>query len=168
MKNASNYLTIKEASERTGKHADTIRAWLKKNKIKITRDENGRILIPMNELKNTYELIESASEKGGQNAVMNEEKVGQKSADSEPEKGGKKVAVRNADEVLVELLKNELEKKNEQIAQQMKTIDDMQKTLTNLVNQQQQLSGALMLNSGKNPSTEQGEKKKKHFWNRNK
>lgn len=158
MKNASNYLTIKEASERTGKHADTIRAWLKKNKIKITRDENGRVLIPMNELKNTYELIESTSEK-----------VGQKSADSEPEKGGKKVAVRNADEVLVELLKNELEKKNEQIAQQMKTIDDMQKTLTNLVNQQQQLSGALMLNSGKNPSTEQEEKKKKkHFWNRNK
>lgn len=156
MKNASNYLTIKEASERTGKHADTIRAWLKKNKIKITRDENGRVLIPMNELKSTYELIDSTPEKGGHN-----------SADSEPEKGGKKVAVKNADEVLVELLKNELDKKNEQIAQQMKTIDDMQKTLTNLVNQQQQLSGALMLNSGKDSSAEQG-KKKKHFWNRDK
>jgi IMP dehydrogenase/GMP reductase len=83
-----------------------------------------------------------------------------------------RVEVKHSEDILIELLKKELEEKNKQIERQQQTIDDMQKTLTNLVNQQQQLSGALMLNAKNETSedleetpTEQGAEavKKKRF-----
>lgn len=122
------YITIKEAVERTGKHADTIRAFIKNHGVKTIKNPQGRVLVPVEALESVYSLNGEETENVAKTQA-------------------KKVEVRGAEEELIEVLRNELAEKNRQIEQQMKTIDDMQKTLTNLVNQQQQLSGVLMLNA---------------------
>lgn len=131
------YITIKEASQRSGKHMDTIRAFIKSHGVKTIKNQQGRVLIPVEALEGVYEL--------NQEATATEQ--------------AQKVEVKDSQNDLIEFLKAELEEKNKLIQKQMETIDDMQKTLTNLVNQQQQLSnGVLMLNA---KNQEQEEKKKK-------
>lgn len=44
------YITIKEATERTGKHADTIRAFIKAHGIKTAKNPQGRVLVPVEAL----------------------------------------------------------------------------------------------------------------------
>lgn len=138
------YITIKEATERTGKHADTIRAFIKAHGIKTAKNPQGRVLVPVEALSSFYELKQEGSTKNTQETV------------GEATEQAHKVEVKHSEDVLIELLRKELEEKNKQIERQQQTIDDMQKTLTNLVNQQQQLSGALMLNA-KNETSEDPE-----------
>lgn len=137
------YITIKEASERSGKHMDTIRAFIKSHGVKTIKNPQGRVLIPVEALEGVYELKHEGSK-----------------TESATEQA-QKVEVKDTREDLVEFLKAELEEKNKLIQKQMETIDDMQKTLTNLVNQQQQLSNGVLMLSAKNQEEEQAEPQKK-------
>lgn len=154
--NTHRNITIGEAVRLTGKHPDTIRAFLRKHAEQTTKDDKGRIMIPYDLIKTYYDLPEQTADDIGQ-----EGEDRHSTGDNEP----KKVKVKSADEGLIELLKDELRSKNEQIAQQQKTIDDMQRTLTELVSQQQRLS-AFMLTPKAESTTEQ--KEKKGFWHRKK
>ena len=87
----------------------------------------------------------------------------------------KKVNIKSADEELLQILKDELKSKNEQIAQQQKTIDDMQRTLTELVSQQQKLSAFMLTPKAESTTTaqadsatEQAEKRGFFHWRKKK
>lgn len=144
--NSKAKITITEAVRLTGKHPDTIRAFLKKHGDKTTKDEKGRILIPYELIKNYYDVPEQTTIFEGIAEAEERHKAG--------EEQPKKVNIKSADEELLQILKDELKSKNEQIAQQQKTIDDMQRTLTELVSQQQKLS-AFMLTPKAESTTEQ-------------
>lgn len=59
--NSKAKITITEAVRLTGKHPDTIRAFLKKHGDKTTKDEKGRILIPYELIKNYYDVPEQTT-----------------------------------------------------------------------------------------------------------
>lgn len=148
--NEHDKITIVEAVELTGKHPDTIRAFLRKHKDKTTRDEKGRILIPYELIKNYYDVSEQTTIFEGIARAKQEEKR-HRAGEEKP----KKVDIKGADDELIQILKDELKSKNEQIAQQQKTIDDMQRTLTELVSQQQKLSAFMLTPKAESLTTEQ-------------
>ena len=145
--NSKAKITITEAVRLTGKHPDTIRAFLKKHGDKTTKDEKGRILIPYELIKNYYDVPEQTTIFEGIARAEERHKAG--------EEQPKKVNIKSADDELLQILKDELKSKNEQIAQQQKTIDDMQRTLTELVSQQQKLSAFMLTPKAENTTTEQ-------------
>lgn len=145
--NDKENITISEAVRLTGKHPDTIRAFLRKHGDKTTKDDKGRILIP-------YELIKDYYDVSAQTTIfegIEQAQRGKAKEEAEP----KKVKIKNADDELINILKEELRSKNEQIAQQQKTIDDMQRTLTELVSQQQKLSAFMLTPKAESLTTEQ-------------
>lgn len=148
--NSKDKITIAEAVRLTGKHPDTIRAFLRKHGDKTSKDDKGRVLIPYGLIKDYYGLSEQTTIfEGIEQAEM--EKKRHRAGEDEP----KKVKIKSADEELLEILKAELKSKNDQIAQQQKTIDDMQRTLTELVSQQQKLSAFMLTPKAESLTTEQ-------------
>lgn len=148
--NEHDKITIAEAVELTGKHPDTIRAFLRKHSDKTTKDKKGRILIPYELIRNYYDVPEQATIFEGVARAKQEEerhRAGEEKA--------KKVDIKSADDELIQILKDELKNKNEQITQQQKTIDDMQRTLTELVSQQQKLSAFMLTPKAESLTTEQ-------------
>lgn len=145
--NDKENITISEAVRLTGKHPDTIRAFLRKHGDKTTKDDKGRILIP-------YELIKDYYDVSAQTTIFEGIEQAQREKAKE-EAEPKKVKIKNADDELINILKEELRSKNEQIAQQQKTIDDMQRTLTELVSQQQKLSAFMLTPKAESLTTEQ-------------
>lgn len=151
--NTSDKITIAEAVRLTGKHPDTIRAFLRKHGDKTTKDKKGRVLIPYDLIKNYYGLNEQTTIFEGIEQAEMEKKADfrHRAGEDEP----KKVKIKSADEELLEILKAELKSKNDQITQQQKTIDDMQRTLTELVSQQQKLSAFMLTPKAESLTTEQ-------------
>lgn len=165
--NSKAKITITEAVRLTGKHPDTIRAFLKKHGDKTVKDEKGRILIPYELIKNYYDVPEQTTTFEGIAKAEDRHKAG--------EEQPKKVNIKSADDELLQILKDELKSKNEQIAQQQKTIDDMQRTLTELVSQQQKLSAFMLTPKAESTATaqadsatEQAEKRGFFHWRKKK
>lgn len=152
--NDKGNITISEAVRLTGKHPDTIRAFLRKHGDKTTKDDKGRILIPYELIKDYYDVSAQTTIFEGIEQAQ-KEKAKEEDRHSTGEAEPKKVKIKNADDELINILKEELRSKNEQIAQQQKTIDDMQRTLTELVSQQQKLSAFMLTPKAESLTTEQ-------------
>ena len=145
-------ITIKQASQRTGKAQDTIRAWIKRENIKTTYDGKGRVLINLDDLENAYppKLAEPTS--------------------------------KDRTDATAELI-NTLRQANRTQAELIQTLlannEKLQADLTNLLSQQQTLSGFLLKANNQSTAepTEQAEqtsqaepaeqpKPKRGFWHR--
>lgn len=144
-----DYITIKEASELTGKHPDTIRLLVRKNKEKSAKDTHGRVLVSTELIREHYtttEQVTTEQVKTGEQVTSNQvnettEQV--KSPDTEQSvKEGKTTYEQgySPTESLIKALTDELHAKNTIIKQQ-------QETIQKIVDQQQQLTGLLMANN---------------------
>lgn len=134
-----NYMTIKQASEATGKHPDTLRAMMKKHKSEVLKDSKGKVLIPNSLLERYYQIspdTDTEQTGAGENTTSNQ------AADNPTEQGEKATEQANlttnqVTDSLIKALTSELEAKNLIIKQQ-------QETIQKIVDQQQQLTGMLM------------------------
>lgn len=116
------HLTIKETASLTGKHPDTIRAFMRKHKKLTTTDKKGRVLIPMDLITAHYDTTQpqtppDATEQGIDPNVGNQSD--------------------NTQGAVIDALLRELDAKNILISQQ-------QETIQKIVDQQQQLTAGLM------------------------
>lgn len=182
-----DYITIKEASELTGKHPDTIRLLVKKNKEKSAKDAQGRVLVSIDLIREYYATTEQeATGQASTGEQVTTEQV--KSPDTEQSANSDKSTSEqgyDATESLIQALTAELHAKNAIIKQQ-------QETIQKIVDQQQQLTGLLMANNAdksgqksekttpvvsiegkakeekvkKGKDKRQKKAQKKHWWNR--
>jgi len=164
MKN--NYITIKEASKYTGKHPDTIRTLVRKNRGSdhIISDSKGRILISTELLKQTYPMtspepleqldIEKEAER------VTSDKKNQQTASSQ----GSERASEHSE--LIKALTDQLKAKDNQI-------EHLTATVSKALDQQQQLSGLLLRATNEpvtstqqenEPTTKQVKKIKRKGW----
>lgn len=132
-----DYITIKEASELTGKHPDTIRLLVRKNKEKSAKDTHGRVLVSTELIREHYATTEQVAK--GEQVTTNQVN----STDTEQSVKDDKTTHEqgySATESLIKALTDELHAKNTIIKQQ-------QETIQKIVDQQQQLTGLLMANN---------------------
>lgn len=118
-----DYITLKQAAELTGKHVDTLRALIKKNKGSTLKDEKGRVLVSVSLLQSHYPQtgqVDDTTDKATTDATKQATGQGSTTTDS-----------------LIKALTDELQAKNTIIKQQ-------QETIQKIVDQQQQLTGLLM------------------------
>ena len=114
------YLTIKEASKLYGKHPDTIRRAIQKNKEAYKKDKANKILIKVEALDAVFKRVA-------------------------PTEQGKTIeGLQEPQQRLIDALLNELEQKNTIIAQQQETIRTLAEQQNQLISQQQQLSGYML------------------------
>lgn len=142
-----NYMTIKQASEATGKHPDTLRAMIKKHKSEVLKDSRGKVLIPNSLLESYYQTsLDTDTEQTGTNGSTTTDQV--ENTDTKQTENPTEQATDQATEQadlttnqvtasLIKALTSELEAKNLIIKQQ-------QETIQKIVDQQQQLTGMLM------------------------
>lgn len=145
-----NYMTIKQASEATGKHPDTLRAMIKKHKSEVLKDSKGKVLIPNSLLERYYQTsLDTDTEQTGTNGSTTTDQV--ENTDTKQTENPTAHATDQATEQanlttnqvtdsLIKALTSELEAKNLIIKQQ-------QETIQKIVDQQQQLTGMLMSSS---------------------
>lgn len=128
----SEFITIKQASEITGKHPDTIRHLIRKHKSSkhITKDSKGRVLIDLELINREYSKSTPTPQKGSEQAP--ETHTPNHTSDSEklPSKGL---------EAVIQALTSQLEAKDKQIEGLQQIIHEKESNQTKLSDQFQQM-----------------------------
>jgi len=146
----SEFVTIKQASEITGKHADTIRAVIRKHKgsKEVTKDSKGRLLVSVELLKLTYPDLE-----GGQEASQEgTEGQGEQQSVNNPTQATE--APQTGLGAVINALTSQLEAKDKQIDNLQQIIKEKEDNTTKLQDQFQQLLGRQQLLEGTNEPVE--------------
>jgi hypothetical protein len=128
----SEFITIKQASEITGKHPDTIRHLIRKNKGSkhVTKDSKGRVLINIDLLSSEYDLQKPSTQEATEQLGASNVK--------EPTTDTIKPPQNDLKEVL-QALTNQLEAKDKQIFSLQQIIHEKESNTTKLQDQFQQL-----------------------------
>lgn len=148
------YLTIAQASELTGKHADTIRAFIKNKGIKTLKDEKGRNLIQRSAILEYYaeEIKEEPTEAHEEAPKPSYEAIDYMS--------------------LINTLQEQLRAKDELIMKLQSQNEEAQKNIGALAQMNSEINMRLLTAGEPKPEEEPQiittQKKKKHFWSRNK
>lgn len=124
------FITIKEASELTGKHTDTIRRLAKdtNNPKLVTKDRKGRVIINSEWLVSNFEPTEAPA-----------------SPDNQPDDKQPNQPNNNALEPVINALTSQLEAKDQQIAKLQTLLSEKEGNTTKLQDQFQQLLGMQQL-----------------------
>ncbi len=135
----NGYITIKEASQLTGKHADTIRRLIKVNSHSknVAKDRKGRIIINSEWIISCFEPTEPPV---SQSNVVD---------DNQPLQ-----ANLNGLEPVINALTNQLQAKDQQIANLQALLSDKENNTTKLQDQFQQLLARQQLTAGVSDSPE--------------